>query len=438
MKICVIGLGKLGYPMAEFLSSSGHSINCYDNNEKTVLKLMDGENYLQFEKGLENFRSNGNKLIFNLNVNDALKDSEICFITVPTPSNSSGSFSNKFIFEVLEDVAVHLKTRENSKEPYIININSTIMPGSTKDELIPYLEKKGFKNNVDFSFLYNPYFVALGDVIKGLENPDLILVGSENKYATKKIMGIYNKIYKKNLISELTFLEAELTKLLVNCYLTLKISFSNMVKIITQDNNREVNINKILNTIGSDSRIGKKFIQAGGPFSGPCLPRDTKALNFFSNKNSYVNSITNASIKTNKDTIKLIKSELSEFKSLNFDSIIFAGVGYKSNTPSLEETFVLDLISYSNSIGFKVFYYDDYIKENIKNAIRIKKKEINKYSNLLFLPYIDEKFNIITNFKGYIYDIWFQLNEKNVIRSSKDIKFSYKEKESNVIKLNGK
>ena len=127
MKICVIGLGKLGYPMAEFLSSSGLSINCYDKNEKTVLKLIQGENDLKFEKGLENLRSNGNKLVFNLKILDALKDTDICFITVPTPSNSDGSFSNKFILEVLKEISDHLKLKKDIKSPYIININSKIV-----------------------------------------------------------------------------------------------------------------------------------------------------------------------------------------------------------------------------------------------------------------------------------------------------------------------
>lgn len=421
--------------MAEFLSSSGLSINCYDKNEKTVLKLIQGEHDLKFEKGLENLRSNGNKLVFKLNILDALKDTDICFITVPTPSNSNGSFTNKFILQVLNEISDNLKLRKDIKNPYIININSTIMPGSIDNELIPFLEKKGLKNNVDFTFLYNPYFVALGDVVKGLENPDFILLGSENKFATEKISQIYNKIYKKNLITKLNFKESELTKLLVNCYLTLKISFSNMVKIINKDN-KGVDLKNILDAIGSDTRIGKKFLQAGGPFSGPCLPRDTRALNFFSKNNSYVNSITNASIKTNEDSINLIKSELSKFKSLKFNSIIFAGVGYKSNTPSLEETFILDLISYANSIGFKVYYYDDYIQEPIDKAVRIRKNEINKFSNLIFLPYVDQKFNSLTKFKGYIYDIWFQLYDDNVIRSSNDVKVNFEK--DNIIKFSGK
>ena len=160
MKISLIGLGKLGYPMAEFLSSSALSINCYDKNEKLVLDLINGRNYLEFENGLRNYINNGNKLNFHLKIQDCLKGSSIVFITVPTPSNKDGSFSNKYIIEVLDEISTYLK-KNKQENPYLININSTVSPGSIKKYFIPYLENKGLKNTEDFALIYNPYFVAL-------------------------------------------------------------------------------------------------------------------------------------------------------------------------------------------------------------------------------------------------------------------------------------
>ena len=278
MRLCVIGLGKLGYPMAEFLSSSGLHINCYDKNEKHLLDLKNGNPYLKFEKDLERYRKNNNDLNYLININDALKNTEICFITVPTPSLIEGNFDNSYILKVLENISEYLKNNSKNK-PYIININSTVMPGSFKNELIPYMEKKGLKKDIDFSFLYNPYFVALGDVIQGLENPDFVLVGSDNHQAKNKLKDIYNKIYKKNITTDLNLEEAEYVKLLINSYLTLKISFSNMVKMICNFN-ENIDVSTILKIIGLDSRIGQKYLKAGGPFSGPCLPRDVEALKF--------------------------------------------------------------------------------------------------------------------------------------------------------------
>ena len=144
------------------------------------------------------------------------------------------------------------------------------------------MENRELKNNDDFAFIYNPYFVALGDVIKGLENPDMVLIGCENFYARQKILDLYKTIYDFEKYTLLNFGEAELTKLLVT-FLTLKISFSNMTKDLAEKMNN-IDPKKILNAIGSDSRIGKKYMQPGGPFSGPCFPRDNQALLNFSKK----------------------------------------------------------------------------------------------------------------------------------------------------------
>tara|TARA_A100000164_G_scaffold343132_1_gene341169 strand:+ start:74 stop:1369 length:1296 start_codon:yes stop_codon:yes gene_type:complete len=429
MNLCVIGLGKLGYPMAEFLSSSGLSINCYDKNEKHLLNLKNGNQYLKFEKSLESYRKNNNDLNYSLNINDALKDTEICFITVPTPSLKDGNFDNSYILEVLNHVSKYLKINSRDK-PYIININSTVMPGSFKNELIPYMEKAGLKKDIDFSFVYNPYFVALGDVIQGLEKPDFVLVGYDNIKAKNKLTEIYNKIYKKNLTTNLNLEEAEYVKLLVNSYLTLKISFSNMVKIIcNSDKNLDASI--VLKVIGLDSRIGQKYLKAGGPFSGPCLPRDVEALKFDSKRKNLSYYIAEASSDTNKQILTFLKNDLVKFKNLNIKTIIFAGIGYKSNTSSLEETYILELGNYLTSNNFKVYFYDDYITHRIPDFERIDIKDLDKYSSLIFLPYVDQKFNSL-KFKGIIYDIWGQTEGTNVVRSFSDIK---KPDISNIISL---
>ena len=422
MKISVLGLGKLGYPMAEFLSSSNLSINCYDKDEKLLLKLKKGLFNSEFEYGLENLRNNGNHLNFFLDIETTIEGTDICFITVPTPSNEDGSFSNDYILDCLSEISKYLISRSKSKiksEPFIININSTVSPNTFSEILIPFLERKGLINNKDFSFIYNPYFVALGDIISDLKHPDIILVGCENHVAKKNIKYIYDRIYNNPNISFMSIDEAELIKLLVNTYLTLKISYSNMVKEISKANDN-VDISKILSVIGLDSRIGNKFLKPGGPFSGPCLPRDNYSLMNYYKKNNISNYLSEAILKTNKNSIDLIKKDLNEFKNKGFESIIFAGIGYKSHTPSLEETFILELIEYSKKINLKVYYYDEYILSKIEGAKRISKEDLNKHGNLIFLPYVDTKFKYLENFKGFVYDMWYQLNGANILRSSKD------------------
>ena len=420
--------------MAEFLSSSALSINCYDKNEKLVLDLINGRNYLEFENGLRNYINNGNKLNFHLKIQDCLKGSSIVFITVPTPSNKDGSFSNKYIIEVLDEISTYLK-KNKQENPYLININSTVSPGSIKKYFIPYLENKGLKNTEDFALIYNPYFVALGDVIKGLENPDMVLIGCENNYAKQRILELYKTIYDFDKYAILNFKEAEVAKLLVNSYLTLKISFSNMVKDLS-DKLDDVSPKKILNAIGSDSRIGKKYMQPGGPYSGPCFPRDNEALLHFSKSVNYKNELNKGVVKTNSLTLENLKFQLNIIKEKKFSSIFFGGIGYKPNTPSLESSFVLELIKHCKKINMEVYYYDRYIDAKIDYAIRVLDlQDFKKYSKIIFLPYVDRQFNKVKNKHGIIWDIWCQVEGANVIRNIKEINLREK---SNLVYLKDK
>jgi UDPglucose 6-dehydrogenase len=156
---------------------------------------------------------------------------DITFITVPTPSLKNGKFSNKYILSVLDRIAEFIKKKPYNK-PHIININSTISPGSFKNELIPFMKKKSLVYDFHYTFLYNPYLVALGNVFTNLEKPDVILIGHSSYYSFNKIKNFYKKIYIASKLRFMSLEEAELAKLLVNCYITQKISFTNFVKDI--------------------------------------------------------------------------------------------------------------------------------------------------------------------------------------------------------------
>ena len=161
----------------------GAKISCYDKNENLVKKLKENHGEHLHEIGLNNLVNNNNDLIFRDSIADCIIDTEIIYITVPTPSKLDGSFSNEVIIEILDQVAdVILK----NKKTYIININSTVQPGSIESEIIPFLETKGLINNKNFYILYNPYFVALGSVIRNLEEPDYLLIKDLQYICCKK------------------------------------------------------------------------------------------------------------------------------------------------------------------------------------------------------------------------------------------------------------
>ena len=441
--IAVIGLGKLGYPMAQFLSSSGAKINCYDNNKNLVDDLKKNHGAHLHEIGLQNLVNNYNDLIFHNNIADCINGAEIIYITVPTPSKLDGSFSNEIIIQILAEVADAIKKQKNSK---IININSTVQPGSIEGEIIPFLENEGLKNNSDFYILYNPYFVALGSVIRNLEEPDYLLIGSSSIYAAKKITKFYNNLYKNPKIRLLKFKEAELTKLLVNTYLTTKISYSNFVKEICK-NFDDISDLRVLESVGLDRRIGTKFMLPGGPYSGPCLPRDNLSLKKFCLDNNIQNSFSDEVQKINNVTIENLYKIISILKNNHkIKSFGFLGLGYKSNTQCFEESYSIKMMNFLKSLNIDVFYYDPYLTEKFEATKVMTFEELTSKSDIIFLSYIDQHFNPVVQIKQKknIWDLWYHFSNSkfnNIFHKESDFKsFGNKEFEINqkIIQFNKK
>ena len=413
--ISVIGLGKLGYPMAQFLSSSGAKISCYDKDEKLVDDLKKNHGEHLHEIGLNNLVNNNNDLIYHNNIRSCISEAEIIYITVPTPSKLDGSFSNEVIIEILDEVAdVIIK----NKKSYIININSTVQPGSIENEIIPFLESKGLKTNDDFYLIYNPYFVALGSVIRNLEEPDYLLVGSSSIYAAKKITKFYNSLYKNPKIRLLKFKEAELTKLLVNTYLTTKISYSNFVKNICK-NFDDISDLRVLESVGLDARIGTKFMLPGGPYSGPCLPRDNLSLKKFCSDNNIQNSFSDEVQKINNETIESLYKVISTLKNqYGIKSFGFLGLGYKSNTQCFEESYSIKMMKFLESLKIKVYYYDPYLTEKFSATKVNSFEELCLNSEIIFLSYIDQHFNPLVQVKHEknIWDLWYHFSDSKFNR----------------------
>jgi len=440
MRINLIGLGKLGYPMSLFLSSSGHKINCYDK-DNTIYEKIKNSSYLTNEENLGDYKKFRNNLFYFDNIQSSFEGTFISFITVPTPSKLDGSFSLDAIMLILDQIGIYLRKNKENNQPYLVNICSTVNPYSCENELIPYLENKyDLKEGVDFVLVYNPYFVALGSVVKILQNPDFVLIGSRSKVNIKNLLDIYYIMYSRNVkFKILTLTEAEIVKIFVNTFLTFKVSFSNFVGLISiQD--KELSAKKILDAIGEDNRIGKSFLQPGFPYGGPCLPRDNYALENFAGKLNIESPLNKSSeIINNNYTLALfgqidylvknyalenfagklnIESPLNKSSEIinnnytlalfgqidylvknNIKKISFIGLGYRSNTECVEGSVSLKLIDYCIENNLEVLLYDFYINHNYKN---LKKYSILEdfllNSDIIFLPYKDKKFNQLLDF----------------------------------------
>jgi len=420
MKINVMGLGKLGFPMAMFLTKSNYKIQCHDISKDltNVLKKKIND-YLPHESGLKKYLKRVKYLKIFENPIDSLKECSISFITVPTQSLKNGKFSNKNIINVLKTIAEYIKCYGRKKNPFIININSTVSPGSFDDELNPFMKKMGLVNNIDYIFVYNPYFVALGDVLSTLENPDFILVGRNNRRAVKTLNKIYKKIYTKPNLKEMSLKEAELTKLLINCYITSKISFTNFVKEIGEK--FKINsVANILDTIGSDKRIGKNYLRSGGPFSGPCFPRDNEALKTFCDELNVKPLLPITTQNINLNTFNEYCKIIRVLKKKKIKNIGFLGLAYKAKTDFLDHSTTMSLIKKSEQLKLNIFYYDRYITSNRINHRRCKTiKELIEKTEVVYISYPDKEFKKIEKLKSknkkiYIWDNFDFISSKKI------------------------
>ena len=423
MKISIIGLGKLGLPFAFFLASHKNKVLCYDKNIN-IINLIKKAKSPFAEPNLQKYITRYKKNIKIIeNVDELIKKTNATFLVLPTPSQKNGSFSNKFIISVLKEIADSLKKKRNKK--HLINITSTLSPYTCEKILIPFLERRGLKNEKDFIISYNPHFIAQGTTIYNLNNPDILLIGSNSSKAKKILISIYNKIYKnKSVFKILNLLEAEISKIALNTYITNKISFANYISELSE-NSKNTSAAKILDTIGQDKRVGKAYMKVGTRFSGPCFPRDNKALgNFAYNigvKNDFPKLIDNINYRQTTRLIKIIKFIKNKLKKKINVGIL--GLTYKKDTNIINDSQGYELIKkiHSQKIGINnIFVFDRFIKDFsiLKNnslvKIDMKLTDIVKHSDVLFIMYKDEFFLKLKHIKPkkgkIIVDCWGLLN----------------------------
>jgi len=207
---------------------------------------------------------------------DAVLNSDTTFIIVPTPSDADGRFSLKYLLIAVEQIGAVLRQKEGF---HLVVITSTVMPGATGGEILPTLEAaSGKRCGEGFGLCYSPEFIALGNVIHDMLNPDFILIGESDPRSGEMLATIYRQLSgNKAPISHMNLVNAELAKISVNTFVTTKISYANMLsEICEQIPGADVDV--VTNAIGQDSRIGKKYLRGATGYGGPCFPRDNVAF----------------------------------------------------------------------------------------------------------------------------------------------------------------
>ena len=341
MKIGLIGAGRLGICLALLMERVGYDVIVSDIRAAYVSGLNDRKietNEPEVEyllKDVKNFRATTDN-------KEVIEECDIIFTLVATPSLDDGSYDVSSVDTVVDD----LKKVDGIHGKSFI-VGCTTNPGDCKR-----WEEKLSGCGVDV--YYNPEFIAQGSIIKDLQNADMVLVGGHGHHISV-IENIYNKIQvKEPSIHFMSTTAAELVKLAVNCYLTTKISYANMVGEVMISSGMEDEVDNVLSAIGSDSRVGSKYLKYGYGFGGPCLPRDNRAFAAFASKLGMKYNLGETTDNFNNEHSKFLKDY---FIKQNKDNLPFCFdyISYKKGTDILTESqqyrLCLDLLDN----GYKVY-----------------------------------------------------------------------------------
>jgi UDPglucose 6-dehydrogenase len=354
-KISVFGLGKLGACIAATLAARGFEVLGVDIDPEKVRCVNEGLPPVQEPLLAKTIQAGRSRLRATTDYREAVATDASCFIP-PSPSLPDGSFSSEFLLKAMQPIAKACK--EQGKKGHVFICNSTTTPGSVDSVLIPMLERElGGKCGQDFGFCYNPEFIALGNVISGLLEPDMVLIGESDPESGAALEALYKK-YNRNQphIARMSIISAELTKISLNSYITMKISFTNQLRMIAEQF-PNANIHNILEAIGTDSRIGKKYLRAGLSYGGPCFPRDNRLLAFTARQVGLEAPLAEASDRVNQSTNQGLFEKVAKMVDKK-ETVAVLGLSYKPDTYITEEAAGLFLAQQLKRHGYRVIVHD--------------------------------------------------------------------------------
>jgi nucleotide sugar dehydrogenase len=330
MKIGIIGAGRLGLTFALLCEKNGYDVVVSDVREDYVFNLnqkicLTNEPLIQsmlFD--VKNFSATTNNI-------EVIKNSDIIFTFVATPSTLDGNYDTTRVFEVVADFYTASSLNIPLYDKKFV-IGCTTNPGDAE-------QIQTRLNMFNIQVAYNPEFIAQGEIVKGIEQSDIVLIGTEYTELANELIEIYNKIQTTAVNAYVMSTKAaEITKIGVNCFLTTKISYANMMGEIMIKAGVQDEIDMVLSAIGGDSRVGKKYLKYGFGFGGPCLPRDNRALGHFANNLGMELNLPLNVDNFNKEHANFIKNyyiQKNPDKTLPF---VMDYITYKKGTDIIEES----------------------------------------------------------------------------------------------------
>jgi UDPglucose 6-dehydrogenase len=353
IRVCVIGLGKLGSPLAACLAAKGLTVIGVDNDPRKIDAINHGKAPVN-EPGLgQMIAQSQGRLTATSDIEQGVAQTDITFIVVSTPSDPAGGFSLRYVEPVCQSMARALAKKTDY---HLVCLTSTVMPGTTGGPVREMLEKtSGKRVGADFGLCYSPEFIALGSVIRDFLNPDMLLIGECDARAGDTLSSLYAQVCEnKPAIARMAFVNAEVTKLAVNTYVTTKISYANMLARICE-RLPGANVDVITSALGLDTRIGPKYLKGAVSYGGPCFPRDNLALAQLAQQLGVPPDLAQTVDRFNRLQISWL-ADLVQHRTERTAGIL--GLTYKAGTDVVEEAAGFLLAKELASRGVQVVAFD--------------------------------------------------------------------------------
>ena len=421
MKLCMIGTGYVGLVSGVCFADLGNEVICVDKNKDKIDSLKKGEIPI-YEPGLSELviKNNKNKkLSFSTDLEKSVKNSDIIFICVGTPTKKGGSSAD---LSQLYKVSKEISSLINK---FKIIVTKSTVPVTTGDEIEKILSKKNNKNK--FSVVSNPEFLREGEAIRDFTYPDRIVIGTNDKKVGKILKNLYNPLISKGAsYLQTSRRSAELIKYASNAFLATKITFINEIANLCEKTG--INVEDIAIGMGLDKRIGSRFLRAGPAYGGSCFPKDTRAIISTADKFNTNLSVIKSVIKSNENRSKIILDRVYKIlnRKIKNKKITFLGVTFKANTDDMRDSSTLKMIPWLSKKGAIIKYFDPtgHKKEFLKFKNVVNKKTIKEAVQGSDLVIIHTEWNDFKsiNFKNYVKGKKFIIFDMRKIYSSTKIK----------------
>jgi UDPglucose 6-dehydrogenase len=354
MLIAVVGLGKLGAPLAAVLASKGNQVLGIDVNPEAVRLLNEGRAPVD-EPGLQALVSAARDRLSATTDLSAAAAADVSIVLVPTPSDDRGAFSNEHVLTAVDGIARSLRGRDDYR---VVVVASTVMPGSCDAEIRPALESaSGRRVGETLGLCYSPEFIALGSVIRNMLEPDMVLIGESDARAGDVLERLHAGVCENDPpFRRMSLVNAELTKIAVNTYVTMKISYANALADMCE-RLPGADVEAVTDALGLDTRIGARYLRGAISYGGPCFPRDNKAFGVLARDLGTEPLLAEATDAVNvAQTDRLARVVQSRLKAGNAVGIL--GLAYKPDTSVIDESPGVALARLLGNAGYDVRVYD--------------------------------------------------------------------------------